>query len=42
MNAVNGSILSVDFDRRVALVVLEVNQVNTQDLNFNIAGVFMP
>ncbi|MEH1947555.1 hypothetical protein [Nostoc sp.] len=41
MNAVTGSILWVDFDRRVALAVLEVNQVNTQDLNFNIAGVFM-
>ncbi|WP_334840016.1 hypothetical protein [Nostoc sp.] len=41
MNAVTGSILCVDFDRQVALAVLEVNQVNTQDLNFNIAGVFM-
>ncbi|MDZ8257206.1 hypothetical protein [Nostoc sp. ChiQUE01b] len=41
MNAVTGSILWVDFDCQVAVAVLEVNQVNTQDLNFNIAGVFM-
>jgi hypothetical protein len=41
MNAVTGSILWVDFDRQVALAVLEVNQAKTQDLNFNIAGVFM-
>ncbi|MGV0103744.1 hypothetical protein NSTCB13_02373 [Nostoc sp. DSM 114160] len=41
MNAVIGSILWVDFDRLVALAVLEVNQVNILDLNSNIASVFM-
>jgi hypothetical protein len=42
MNAVTGSILLVDFDHRVAIAVLEVNQVSTQDLNSNVASVFMP
>ncbi|WP_267145330.1 hypothetical protein [Nostoc commune] len=42
MNAVTESILLVDFDRRVALVVLEVNKVSTQDLNSNVVDVFMP
>nr|WP_322710030.1 hypothetical protein [Nostoc sp. ChiSLP03a] len=41
MNAVTGSILWVDFDRRVAVAVLKVNQVNILDLNCNIASVFM-
>ncbi|MHC5850112.1 hypothetical protein [Nostoc sp.] len=42
MNAVTGSILLVDFAHTVALAVLEVNKVSTQDLNSNVAGVFMP
>jgi hypothetical protein len=42
MKAVTGSILLVDFDRRVALVVLEVNKVSTLDINSNVVGVFMP